>query len=86
LLKLGANPNCSTRLEEAGVQTPLMQACKKKDVEFAKLLVEFGADVDFPHKMTSTTPLALACTVGSVELVKFLLDSGAGKTFLRNNE
>jgi uncharacterized protein len=45
-------------------------------VEIAKLLIEYGADVNSPDR-TGWTPLHIALQYGLIDLVHFFLDHGA---------
>ena len=56
--------------------TPLHYACTRGHLEAAKLLVSYGANVNFPSK-TRISPLFEAINFGSLELIEYLLQVGA---------
>jgi len=69
------NPNVHN---EKG-QTPLYWACEIKSpaaVELARLLIQYGADVNAPEDH-GFTPLHLAAYIGNADVVRLLLESGA---------
>ena len=55
---------------------PLHIACRSAHVDAARLLLDFGADVDQARK-DGTTPLRTACKHGHVDAVQLLLERGA---------
>jgi hypothetical protein len=59
--------------------TPLHEACIKRHVECAKLLLKYGALVNAKADNLDT-PLHDACSKDAVEIIKLLLDNGACKT------
>lgn len=72
LLNVGANPNIQLKSGRAGRgrlnlkgATPFIMACMTADLEFLKLLYEFGAD---PHltNVDGTTPLMAAAGIGTL--------------------
>lgn len=70
LLENGANVN-SLDWDES---TPLFRA---KSVPIAKLLIEFGADVNHQIRSYRWTPLMKAAIMADVSVVEFLLQNGA---------
>ena len=85
LIAKGASVNA----KHVGGLTPLMTAASSSDVEWVKMLLGKGADVNAvtgpslaavkngPIALGSFTPLLLAVAYGTPELVKALLDAGA---------
>ncbi len=73
LLKYGAKPNVSKRDEDG----PLHYAAMFKQVEAAKLLVKYGADVNAKGSYLRTPLIYAASDGNSPELVQFLIDHGA---------
>ena len=78
LLDHKADPNIKT------TWTPLILACQRNLVSCAKLLLEYGADVDAPSnedpKMgmdETTTPLIESMTYGCTEYVKLIIQKNA---------
>ena len=71
LLKAGANPNAA----EEGRVTPLRQACYNDHTEIAKLLIDYGADVN--KKTEIGTPLMAAALSGNSNIVDYLIEHGA---------
>ena len=59
--------------------TPLYYAVKKKNVDIAKVLVEFAGSDDIVNVFDNNdrTPLYWACANGHIEMVNFLLEKGA---------
>jgi ankyrin repeat protein len=55
--------------------TPLGTAISKGDVETAKKLIEYGANVN--EKCNGMTPLMMAARYNNVEIIKLLLEKGA---------
>lgn len=78
--------DCGFRLDYAwgSIDTQLIAACETGDLQLARTLVEYGANVNTVidkrylfHPVETDTPLIGAVQSGNYELVKFLLDSGA---------
>ncbi|KYO45257.1 transient receptor potential cation channel, subfamily N, member 1 isoform A [Alligator mississippiensis] len=68
---LSAHAEAQLRAQEKTYgNTALHVSCRKKDVEMAKILVEYGAGVDCPNE-EGQTPLHLAAWEGDEALVKF---------------
>lgn len=61
--------------------TPLLQAAEHSDLEYVKLLVEKGADVnaitDSDRDCDKSSVLSLACDYSSLEIIKYLIEKGA---------
>ena len=57
----------------------LLRATENNHIEYVKLLVWLGADVNAPYE-DGYTPLMVAAWTGSTEMVKVLLEAGAGAT------
>jgi ankyrin repeat protein len=72
-LESGANPNNSNWLSV----TYLHKAAWLGKLEFAQLLIEFGADPNAIDEEYHSTPLGWAAKYGQTEMVRFLLDKGA---------
>jgi|GEM_PF-4443632 len=66
LMKYGANPSVS-----------LIEA---RDIDTAKAMLHFGADINARCGYEGDTALMTQATVGDVEMVKFLLQHGADAT------
>jgi hypothetical protein len=66
---------------DAGIHiTPLMLAAFRDDdagLEFAKVLCEWGADVNMPDDNVGATPLWMAAQEGKTALLRFLVEKGA---------
>jgi ankyrin repeat protein len=60
-------------------ETPLTEAIQRGDIDMTTLLIQLGADVDFPSK-DGTTPLMKACATDNPNIVKLLLSEGASAT------
>jgi hypothetical protein len=85
LLASGADPNINT----TNWDTPLVMAVRKKDIEFVRLLLRHGADVDqisvYPYSPTGITALQRACCQGDSQLASVLLDHGANVNLTRGS-
>ncbi|MEK3889775.1 ankyrin repeat domain-containing protein [Bacillus sp. FSL K6-3431] len=73
LLESGADSNNANWL---GV-TYLHKAAWLGTIEFAQLLIDFGADVNVLDEEYNSTPLGWAAKYGHIEMVQFLLNIGA---------
>ncbi|KAF4981773.1 hypothetical protein FZEAL_2495 [Fusarium zealandicum] len=78
LLEKGADVNCSGHFG----QSPLQEACGSGTLETARLLIEWGANVNPPDgsnygSMRSTLCLYYAQKRGEPDMIKLLLDNGA---------
>jgi ankyrin repeat protein len=62
--------------EKQHSRTPLHTAVLAKRTDMIKLLVKYGAEIDF-RDADSCTPLHLACGLGLEEVARFLLEQGA---------
>ncbi|KAI1500755.1 ankyrin repeat-containing domain protein [Biscogniauxia marginata] len=74
LLKHGADPNFEY---EPTKSTILLSQCAPYYFAHAKLLIEYGANVNFLRPTDNTTGLHWAIVCDNLELVEFLLDHGA---------
>jgi len=72
LLEVGADPNFK---QEEVNQSPLTFAVEEENLEAAKLLVQYGADVN-PKTSLCFTPFYEAICSSSPEMARFLLESG----------
>ena len=70
LLQAGADPNI---IDEHGLYTPLSMG----NLKFAKMLVRYGADVNFQHNKSETALMVAAKECNNFEHVRFLLEHGA---------
>lgn len=74
MLKAGADPDyCNP--DEYTKNTPLIMACNRGQAAAVRLLVEYGAEVNFRNKSGYTPILHLKAE--NVEIAKFLVDNGA---------
>ncbi|QYR22295.1 ankyrin repeat domain-containing protein [Paenibacillus sp. sptzw28] len=73
LLESGADPNNANWL---GI-TYLHKAAWLGSLEFARLLIEFGADLNAVDEEYHSTPLGWAAKYGQSGMVRYLLDKGA---------
>jgi ankyrin repeat protein len=62
--------------EEYKGQSPLYWAVNMNNLQFTKLLVHQGADVN-QRDCLGRTPLLIACFFGYVQIASFLLENGA---------
>ena len=67
----------ATANEKSFAWSALQMAADKGHLEVVKLLVEKGAEIDYPHPINKMTPLHLAAYSGHDEVVKYLLSKGA---------
>lgn len=74
LLEQGADPNARPIGFE--MDGALFRA-GGKGVDILQLLIDSGADVDFPHNGQGWSILMAACATGRVHEARFLLDNGA---------
>ncbi len=58
-------------------RTFLHRAAERGDTEIARILLEYGAEIDAVELEHSGTPLAAAAREGQVEMVRFLIERGA---------
>ncbi len=61
-------------------RTQLHAAAASNELDWARCLIELGADINAIDTHSSTTPLGFAARCGHVEMVKFLLDRGADQS------
>lgn len=72
------NPNCIVNRSSHEQNTALLAAICLKDCQKVQLLLNAGADVNWPAtRGVKRTPLQKAAEVGVLELVQLLLDNGA---------
>ncbi|UVI33309.1 ankyrin repeat domain-containing protein [Paenibacillus spongiae] len=76
LLDHGADPNHANWL---GVSY-LHLTARKGDTELARLLLNYGADINAVEEEYGTTPLGWAAKYGQRDMVAFLLEQGADKS------
>jgi ankyrin repeat protein len=69
--------SCETTAKGEGGTPPLIVAAKGSHKEIIKLLLQYGADVNYPEMHHGHTALAAAAEVGLPEVVQLLLDYGA---------
>ena len=55
--------------------TPLTYACYRKSSAIVEMLLDYGANGDFPDKY-GDTPLAYACYLKNTKLIKMLYERG----------
>lgn len=72
---LKANPNCVNAKDEDGY-TPLHRACYNNNIELAKLLIQYGADLNAQTDF-KWTPLHSSCQWTNNKCVALLLQYGA---------
>lgn len=77
LLEHGINPNLYGKDEEDNNQSMLLMACWRGYAEIAKLLLEYGAEVQIINSYRNEQPLEVASKEGFIEIVKLLLENGA---------
>lgn len=91
LLKKGKNPNdvISNSLEE---KNGLMIAADQMDLEMAKILIQYKADVNFKTPTSGTSALMYVATLyeneynSTMEIAKLLIKSGADINAVDNNK
>jgi ankyrin repeat protein len=71
----GANPNGEDDDDDG--YTPLRWAVEDGDLDFVRILLEAGAEVDRPRGDPSDTPLSLAVDDNNAPCVSMLLENGA---------
>lgn len=79
LLDLGANPDAVVSLAREAERTPLLcVAIKANNAQIVQLLLDKGADVNFPAtRGVKFTPIQLAAKMGYYEIVLTLINRGA---------
>lgn len=75
LLQYGANPNVFNR----GGLCPLMKACKEHQIEAARILVNYGADINAqcPPLFEQKSVLQIAIQSGNIVIINLLLQKKA---------
>jgi hypothetical protein len=63
--------------EAEGGLFPLHLAARLDDVALARVLLDYGADLESVHAHTFSTPLKYAVFFGGTEMVRFLVQRGA---------
>lgn len=77
IIKLLLNAGVDIDIRDSfGGNTPLIYAIEKKYTEVVKLLIEYGADVNYENKK-GKKPLNYAISSGKNEIIKLLVDNGA---------
>jgi len=76
LLKARGNTFDLNTRNDSG-QTPLYWACELPTPEIAKLLVQFGADMNIAELTGGFTPLHLTAFIGNEPLAAYLIENGA---------
>ena len=74
LLKHGANSNV---IDGNGLYTPLSEACVTNKISTARLLLNYGADVNYQYNKSETALTVAAKGCKNFELVQLLLSNGA---------
>lgn len=80
LLELGADPDHPNK-----GKTPLMYSIRHRELEMARLLIKFGANLDKRAKKDYTA-LMYAAKSGKLEFVKLLVENGASTMLKNSNE
>jgi ankyrin repeat protein len=73
-LEMGYNPNV---LAQPSGQTALHLAAAGGQLDTIKLLLDWGADLEFPTFTTGRTPLHIAAFRGRLDICGFLIEAGA---------
>ena len=63
--------------EEEGSLSPLHIAVRMDHVPLARVLLDYGADIESIHSHTFSTPLKYAVFFGKTDMVRFLVSRGA---------
>lgn len=77
LLKSGADPNKTCVCNDKEVVTSLIEAICSRDMYATKLLIEYGADVNYKTEPKKNTALIAAVMDGEHKIVSYLLENGA---------
>lgn len=72
-LESGISPN----IKNASLQTPLMIAVNKGNLELVRLLLAKNANIEVEHKLDGKTALMIAVNNNKKEIVQALLENGA---------
>jgi ankyrin repeat protein len=73
LLDNKANPNAPTK----GGATPIFIPTNNGNLDLIKILIRYGADVNYSNNEYKLTPLRNAARNGYLEVVRFLVEKGA---------
>ncbi|RWS27636.1 Ankyrin repeat domain-containing protein 50-like protein [Leptotrombidium deliense] len=76
LIGYGADPNAMTS-ERHDFRTVLHYAVLSSNVDIVRLVLNHGANVQYPPELQKPTPLDFAILRGNLEMIKLLLDNGA---------
>lgn len=83
LLEHGADPN---RFNPTAKLTPLQIAVQTRNVALAKLLIEYGADINaslwFQRRKSTISLLQVAVDGRSVPMVRFLIENGLDREYM----
>lgn len=60
--------------EDSFMRSPILWAAEYGHFEIIKILIEYGADINYTNKRTERNALHFACTSKNTELVKFLIE------------
>ncbi len=78
----GMNPD----LKDSALGTPLFWATKENDTAMVKLLLDYGAQIDFRSTEFNATPLMCAIVFKSFEVANLLIEKGADIKAVDNNQ
>ena len=71
------HPELVQAQEEEASPSPLHLAARMDNVALARVLLDYGADIESIHAHTFSTPLKYAVFFGKTEMVRFLVSRGA---------
>jgi ankyrin repeat protein len=77
LLDHGADKDLKGNKKEEQLESAIIWACNEGDVEFVKLLLSFGTNINAVAAKTKSTPLIEASREGKAQVVQLLLEKGA---------
>lgn len=81
LLERGADPNVLCTSVDVDNISPLHLACEDGNLQFVKLLIQFGAHVNTEQTENGYPPFISAVNGGNVQVIRLLLEHGADPTF-----
>lgn len=81
LLERGADPNILCSSSDIDNISPLHLACEAGNLQYAKLLIQHGAEINTEQNENSYLPFISAVYGGNVQIIRLLLDHGADATF-----